>query len=227
MRITNQMLARSAAKSKIPLQQNSLLDIWRQSESGKSNSLLSALSRTSDSNFPLQNISKKENSRLEESAKRLSEAASKLNETGENSLFGRAEAEGNTQEIVSGVEEMVSAYNTTLEYLKNSGSTLNRFYLQELNSYAREKSEALKAAGVTRDKNGSLKIDEEVLKSADIESLRAAFGSGSGFTEKTGYAAVRTAENAAAENASLLSGYDAGGRVYFDSFEANKYNFWG
>lgn len=227
MRITNQMLARTAAKSKIPLQQNSLLDIWRQSESGSSNSLLSALSRTSNSKFPIQSISKKENSKLEESAKRLSEYASKLNETGENSLFGKAEAEGNTEEIVSGVEEMVSAYNTTLEYLRTSDSTLNSFYLQELKSYASDQSEALKTVGITRNKDGSLKVDQEKLKAADIDSLKAAFGSGSGFTEKAGYVGGRAAENAAAMNASLLSGYDASGRSYFDSFEMNKYNFWG
>lgn len=226
MRITNQILARTAAKSGIPLQQNTLLDIMNKSNSD--NNWVSGLKNTSKSNLFGDVKFSKQQEKLKKSADSLRTFATKLNDSGEDSLFAKAQESQSTEELISNIEGMVNSYNTTLENLKGSNGTLDQFYLQELKDAADAKSGELKAIGITRGKDGSLSIDEAALKNADIDSLKSVFGGTSGFTDKIGYIADRVSANADAAKASLSSGYDAGGIMsYFNAFETNKYNFWG
>lgn len=226
MRITNQMLARTAQKSGIPIQQNSLLNIMNK-KSSSSSDLLSSLGNTSQTNSLLQNLNHKDNKQLEVAAESLSSYASKLFEEGEGSLFGKAEASGDTSELVKQISNMADAYNKTVKYLKSSDSPLNRFYLQELQSYVSDHSEAMKEVGVTRNNDGSLSVNRDTLSAAGIDALKAAFGSASGFSEKVGYVSGRVAENAAALDDSILSGYNSSGKEALSSFAKNMYNFWG
>lgn len=223
MRITNQMMARTAAKTGIPLQQNTLLDIMNK----QSNSVGNTITPTGNTNSFLQKLNSKSSAQLKGAAENLSDYAEKLYDDGKDSLFAKAEASGDTSELVAHITSMAEAYNKTLKYLGSSDSALNKFYGQELKNYASDHSSALQAVGVTRNKDGSLSIQKDVLSAADLDSLKAAFGSTSGFTDKVGYVAGRTAENASAASASILSGYDKNGTDYWNSFAKNMYNFWG
>ncbi len=223
MRITNQMMARTAAKTGIPLQQNTLLDIMNK----QSNSVGNMASPTGNTNSFLQKLNSKSSAQLKESAEKLSDYAEKLSDDGKDSLFAKAEASGDTSELVAHITSMVEQYNKTLKDLGSSDSALNKFYGQELKNYASDHSSALQAVGVTRNRDGSLSIQKDALKAADIDSLKAAFGSSSGFSDKVGYVAGRTAENAYAASASILGGYDKNGTDYWNSFAKNMYNFWG
>lgn len=227
MRVTNQMLAQSAKKSGIPLQQNSLLNILSKQEQSQSNSLLSNIGTSKKGISALQKLNNKENEKLHAYGTSLSEFASKLNASGEGSLFEKAQAAGSTEDIMDHVRGMVEAYNNTLDQLKNSDSGLNRFYMEELRSYVTSHSETLKAAGVTAKSDGKLSIDEDVLKKADLETLGQAFGSESGFTDKVGYVAGRVAENAKASDYSYLNQYNETGLSNWETYTANHYNFWG
>lgn len=226
MRITNQMLARTAEKTGIPLQQNSLLDIMNK-KSSSSGSLFPSVGETNHTNPYLQKQNAKNNKQLKDAAESLSEYASKLNEEGDDSLFAKAEASGNTSDLTAMITSLVDAYNKTAKGLKGSGSALDQFYAQELKSYVSDHSAALKAVGVNRNNDGSLTIQKDVLNKADVESLKKAFGSASGFSEKVGYVSGRVAENAAASSASILSGYDKNGTDFWSSFTKNMYDFWG
>lgn len=225
MRITNQMLARTAKESGIPLQQNSLLNIMSKKDSPVN--LLSSLDSTGTNNSLLQNINSKSNKKLEAAAENLSSLATKLYGQGEDSLFAKAEETGDTSELVSYIEEMADAYNETLKHLEKSDSPLNDFYSEELKSYVAEQSGALQAIGITTKKDGGLSIQKDILENAGIDSLKAVFGSSAGFIEKVGYVSGRVAENAAAMDASLLNSYDATGAESMSSFLESMYDFWG
>ena len=226
MRITNQMLARTAQKSGIPLQQTSLLDIMNK-KSASASDWASSLGNTKNTNSLLQNLSDKENKKLGEAAKNLSGYAAGLLGDGEDSLFAEAEKTGDTKELVDHISGMVDSYNKTIKQLKGSDSALNGFYLQELKNYAAENEDALKAAGITRNKDGSLSVDKDTLSAAGPDVLKAAFGGASGFTEKVGYVSGRVAENASAYSNSILSGYNSAGKEALSSYAKNMYNFWG
>lgn len=226
MRITNQMLAKTAAKSGIPLQQNTLLDIMNKKKSSSDN-WFSSIGNTEKTNSLLQGQNTKNSKQLEAAAESLSDYAAKLYEEGEGSLFAEAEATGDTSKLVETITKMADSYNKTVKYLKGTDSMLNQFYLQELKGYVSENKKAMEKAGVTLDKDGSLRVAADVLKAADLETLKAAFGSGSGFTEKTSYVGSRVAENAVAAQESLAGTYGSNGKEYLNAIAQNKYNFWG
>lgn len=226
MRITNQMIARAAVKSGLPIHQNTLLD-YMGSSAVTGNTLLSSLGNTGKANSALQGLGKKHNKQLEASAQSLQDIAAKLLADGENSLFEKAKKTGDTSEIVSNVEKLAESYNKTLKYLKESDSSLNKFYLQELQSYTAEQSGVLKAVGITRNKDGSLSVQKDTLKNADVENLEAAFGNASGFSDKINYVSGRVAENAAAWDTGYLSGYSNTGKEFYNAFAKSMYDFWG
>ena len=146
MRITNQMMARTAAKTGIPLQQNTLLDIMNK----QSNSVGNMISPTGNTNSFLQKLNSKSSAQLKEAAENLSDYAEKLYDDGKDSLFAKAEASGDTSELVAHITSMAEAYNKTLKYLGSSDSALNKFYGQELKNYTSDHSSALQAVGVVR-----------------------------------------------------------------------------
>lgn len=226
MRITNQMLARTSAKTGIPLQKNTLLDIMNKSSSVSSNPLSSVGSKNNISSV-LQKQNKRSNEQLKSSAERLSDYASKLNDESANSLFAKAQASGDTSELVANITGMTDAYNKTLKNMNGSDSALNKFYAQELKSYVSDHAAALRAVGITTNKDGSLNVQKDALMAADLDSLKAAFGSTSAFSEKVGYVSGRIAENAAVSSASILGGYDSNGLDYWNSFSKSMYDFWG
>ena len=197
MRITNQMLAKTAAKSGIPLQQNSLLNIMTKQYQSEENGLLSKIGKKKDDDLTfaaLQQLKNRKNEKLQKHADSLNEFATKLNAAGEDSLFGKAEKSESTEEIVTNVSDH---------------------------------REALSAAGVTAGADGKLVIDEEKLKNADLETLKKAFGSTSGFTDKVGFIAGRVSENASASEYAFLNQYNEKGIANLESYVANHYNFWG
>lgn len=227
MRITNQMMQNTAKRTGIPLQQNTLLDIMNKSSSSTGGMLPSVGTTKSSTNAFLEKINSESRKELKEAAESLSDYAAKLAEDGEGSLFANAEASKDTSELVEHIKGMAQAYNNTLKHLNGSDSGLERFYRQELNSYLTEHADALKKVGVTKKKDGGISIDEKTLKAADIDSLKAAFGSSSGFSSKAGFVGGRVAESAKVSSASILGGYNSSGRDFWNSFTQNMYNFWG
>lgn len=230
MRVTNQMIAKTALKSGIPLQQNSLLNIMTKQYQSEENGLLSKIGKSKDSDLTaaaLKKLKGQKTEKLQKNASALSEFASKLNEAGEDSLFANAAKNESTADIITNVQGMVDAYNNTLDQLKKNDGELNKFYLEEMQSYVSGHKDALGAAGVTAGADGKLAIDGEKLKNADLATLEKAFGSTSGFTDKLGYIGGRVAENATASDYAFLNQYNEKGLSNLESYGANHYNFWG
>lgn len=221
MRITTNMLAQSAAKNGMQFQRTTLLDILNDSSSGN---ILNGLNQTSNAT----NVLKKNNyTKLETATDLLNKSATNLLNADKTSLFGKAEENKDTKDIVKAVEKTVEEFNDTLKQLKSTGDTLSTFYKQQLVALPGESKEILAQVGITQDKDGNLVVDEKALEAADFDTLKKAFGSDSTFTQKLAYISGRVNDNAAANLNSLSSQYGANGLSYSNSFDSNKYNFWG
>ena len=229
MRITTQMLNETSRRTGIPVNQTSLLDIINNEDSALDP--LSGSKKKSNNIFgmasPVDRMQKDSYKKLEKSADSLKECAAKLGEVGADSLFQKAEKDQSTEALTSEIQKMVDAYNDTMEQLKKSGGAMNGFYKEELASLVDGNADALKAVGITKNKDGSLKVDSKTLKEADLDSLRKAVGDGSDFTQKVSYISSRVSANASAYAESLSSQYNASGSLYSGMPGTNHYNLWG
>lgn len=223
MRITNQMLTNSAAKSGISLQRASLLDVLNnKSSSGLFGDV------GNNTNKSVSDILKKNNySKLEDTSENLNKYASKLANTDKNSIYDKAKESGELKELLSDVGKMVEEYNATMNQLKKTGGTMDEFYRRQLTEIPAGCKDALKSIGITQAKDGSLNIDEKILKNADVDTLKKALGSETKFASRLSFVSNRINENASANVTSALSRYTSNGSSYMNSFEANKYNFFG
>ena len=217
MRITTQMLAHSAAKSGIPFQQTTLLDILNKKSSFSG--LLNGVNASADATA----IAKKKNySKLEDISGNLNGYASSLVATDKNSIYDRAKESGSTKDIVSSAKKMVESYNATLKQLRETGDTLNEF-----KDIPAGDKEALKSIGITQAKDGSLSIDEKVLQSADADTLKKVLDGDTGLASKTSFVSGRISQNAASNVVSTSSQYTSNGSSLLSALETSKYDFWG
>lgn len=222
MRITTQMLDASARKAGLPVNNVSLLNYVNGNDSGSN--LLSALK---DKKTTAVNTTKKtEYEKLEKAADDLSQRVSFFTELGEVSAFAKARAEGDNTELYKNVNSLVDSYNSTLKALKAAPGTLNDFYGQSLKELVSENSELLNSIGVTVAKDGSLSVDQDKLKEADVDTLEKALGSGSDLSKKLSFLAGKIADNAETNLDSLSSQYGSDGSAYIAAMN-NKYNLWG
>lgn len=223
MRITNQMLAKSAAKSGISLQGTSLLNILNHKSSS---GLLGSIGN--NTNTSASKILKKNNySKLEDLSENLNKYASKLTDSAKDSIYDKAKEGGNTKDILSDISKMIEGYNATMKQLKITGGTMNEFYRQQLKDISTGSKEALKGIGITQEKDGSLAVNEKTLQNADADALKKALGSESGFVSKLSFISNRINQNASVNVMSASSRYTSNGSAYMGSFEESKYNFWG
>ena len=127
MRITTQMLANSAAKSGIPIQRTSLLDIINNKSS---QNLLGTIGKsTNTTRSSATDILRKNNyAKLEELSEKLDQSAEELVGTDKDSIYDKAKESGDTTDILSDAKKMVEAYNATMKQLKTTGGTMNEFY---------------------------------------------------------------------------------------------------
>lgn len=136
--------------------------------------------------------------------------------TGEEAAKYRSQAE-------TEIEGFVSDYNRLITSLSKEGGNVNSIYLKQLQDYYRSAKSSLSEAGILQNNDGTLSVDKEALKKADISLLQKTFGSEGSFAGK-----VKTrAENivsSAQTNLSLLNksmytgsyGYDRSGSDIFD-----------
>ena len=163
MRITTQMLANSAAKSGIPIQRTSLLDIINNKSS---QNLLGTIGKSMNTTSTgATDILRKNNyAKLEDLSEKLSQSASKLAGSDKDSIYDKAKESGDTTDILSDVNKMVEAYNATMKQLKTTGGIMNEFYQQQLKNIPAGSKESLESIGISQAKDGSLIVDEKVFR---------------------------------------------------------------
>lgn len=219
MRVTNQMLDAVAKKAGITLQRTSLLDYVNNDSSNMfTSSALTTGNITSS-------VRKECFEKLEETADQLLEKINFFTAEGTDSIFEKARQSGNLEEIQEGVEAFVDAYNDMRKELKNTSSPLNDFYREMMQEAVSENNEAFSKLGITISRDGSLKIDQDRLKTADVDSLEKLLGNTGTFSAKMAFLATRISDNAQENVQSFSSQYNYAGNLY--SALSSKYDFWG
>lgn len=226
MRITNNMIINRSSKKGIhnTYQRTALLSLLHKNSS--STDIFGRIGQTSSKNNASALLMKNTYTKLEDSSEKLSKYASSLLETEKDSIYDKAEESGSTSSIVSNVSKLVEEYNSTINQLNKAGGSMNEFYRQQLKAIPSSCKDALKAIGITQQKDGSLSIDEKTLKSADTATLKKALGNDTGFASKIDFISGRVNKNAAANAASASSQYNSRGSSYSGYYGSSKYNFW-
>ena len=174
-------------------------------------------SRTSNTSLIYQN--------MKNNAGELQSAASKLVYSGDNSVFAKAEKNGNTDEVTEQIQDFVTYYNDMVRSLKNSNSRVDGSYRNMLNSYATMYQSALKETGITKQTDGTLSIDEKTLQEASMEQLQNAWGGNNSFAAKAGTTAAYVRTSAVSNlNSLITNSYSNLLRGYGNS--GNFFNFW-
>lgn len=150
--------------------------------------------------------------------------ADKLADKGDKSLFAKAKESGDTAEIVSNIKGFVSQYNSMLANLRESGTITDNSYLTQLNSISSMNRSDLESCGVTRNADGTLKVDEEKLAATDIETLEKVWNGSNSFVNRTSLWAKSVEANAERSmKAELSSSYSNLFKNYGNS--GNYFNY--
>lgn len=221
MRITTQMLNNAARKGGIPFTCGTLLD--QVNQTGTGTDLLQVLNQKN--NIASNAAQKQKQEKLKKSADRLQQQAEKFVTGNGSSILDKYQEDGDNKEIYAGIEGLVAGWNDTQKQLQTLPGTLNDFYGQMLRQAATENKEALSDIGITIGKDGSLKLDSDKMKKADIDSLKKILSGSESFAEKTAFLAGRISDNAVANMNSASSQYNAAGDAY--SAFVNRYDFRG
>lgn len=218
MRMTDRVLNASALSSGLAVNNVSLVN---QLGKNRQDSLLDALEKGSGAS-----TGKKENySKLRKAAEQLAQRTEELAKEGEDSIFARAKASGDREELSQSLQEFAKNYNDTLKRLRGTGAPLDVYYSQMLQGAAKDNSKALAGVGITFGRDGSMQIAKEALEKADLEELESLFGASGSFSSKVAFLAGRISGNAQANEASSSSQYDASGHSY--AAYSNLYDNWG
>lgn len=205
MRITTQMLNRSAEKAGLPTNRNSLLNYINGNNSNVS--LANALSK---SNKKADATKKADYEKLEKSADQTVSASDKLLTSGSENV------------TASDLQSFVDKYNDMLKSLGKSSDTLNLFYAQTAKDTVKEYKQELAELGITVAKDGTLTFDK-----AKFEKFRAEQAAGNTAVENaaTGTEAT-TQENVADETGATTqestSAGDAAGTAAATDTEGSK-----
>lgn len=222
MRVTTKMLNDSAQRAGLPINGNSLLNYVNGNSSEKT--LLNALNKNKGKSVSATQKSSYE--KVEKAADKLSQSAAELVSKTEDSVFAKADTEEGKEALYDRIADFISDYNDTLKTLRAVAGTMENFYSKSMQDEAEQNSEALKAAGITLAKDGTMSLDKNKLKQADIADIEKVFGTSGGFVSRVAFLAGRISDNAEANVDSISNQYTAAGSLS-QAAATGKYSFWG
>lgn len=215
------MLNESARKAGLPINRNSLLNYINNSSS--QNTFLDALNKRSSN--AANKEKKSEYEKLGTAAEQLQKKAELFAASEKSSLFEEAIKSGNNQKIYTNAEEFIENYNETVKSLQSASDPLGSYYNKMLKENTAENREALSDIGITIEKDGTLNLDKDKLKAADLEAIEKIFGASGTFSERAAFLAARISDYAEANAKAVSSQYNSAGNM--EAFSFNQYNFWG
>ena len=190
---------------------NSLLMSSLNTDTDNDTKVVDLLKKSSETEKSSKTTGKKseEYDSVKKSASSLKASAAVLSETGEDSIFAKAEESGDYSDLISLIERFTGDYNSLLESLSDLDTDKSANYSKELKSIISGQSEALQKVGITVDSNG---IDEETLKNADKKELKDLFQGENSVAGKVADKSIYIGANAAADQyVDSCANYTAGG----------------
>ncbi len=131
------------------------------------------------------------------------------------------------KETVSLIED----YNAMIKSMNDEQGKVNELYLKQMMGYFKNAQKDLEKLGITQKEDGTLSLDQELLKEADAETLKKVLGSEGSFVDDIGKRAENVISNAetnlAVVNKSIYAGnysYNQYGSDIFDTLLGGKYN---
>lgn len=224
MRVTTQMLNETARKARLPINNSTLLD-YINNDSSADSMLNSINGSTSAATQMLKaKVSKTGYENTDKSSEDLQNAIDKL--AGEKStVFKDARESKDTSKVTAAAQELIDKYNSLVEVMSKTSSSLDEFYKKALKGLPESIKESLEKVGITYN-SGTLEVDSDKLKKADIDSLEKIFGSDSEFMKKLSFVTDRIESNAEANLQSVSSTYSSTADI-MSSFNSSKYDFLG
>ncbi len=130
------------------------------------------------------------------------------------------------------VGSFVSDYNAMVKSMNNEAdSKVNQAYLKQMKGYFANARAALEGLGITQKNDGTLSLDQELLKAADAATIKKFLGQKGSFVDDIGKKAEDVISNAetnlAIINKDLYAGnysYNKYGSDIFDLLTGGKYN---
>lgn len=193
---------------------NSLLMSSLSTDTDNDTKVVDLLKKSSETEKSSKTTGKKseEYDSVKKSASSLKASAEILSETGEDSVFARAEESGDYSDLISLIERFTGDYNSLLESLSDLDTDKSANYSKELKSIVSGQSEALQKVGITVDSNGKLVVDEDALKNADMKALKDLFQGENSIAGKVADKSVYIGANAAADQyVDRCANYTSGG----------------
>lgn len=129
------------------------------------------------------------------------------------------------------VASLVEDYNTMVKSMSEEQGKVNEIYLNQMKGYFKNAQKDLESLGITQKEDGTLSLDQELLKAADAETLKKVLGSEGTFVSDIGNRAENVISNAetnlAVINKSIYAGnytYNQYGSDIFEALLGGKYN---
>ena len=101
-----------------------------------------------------------------------------------SSLWDESKEGYSKDNIISGIKDFVSSYNTLMTNIDNVGKIVENTYKTKFNQYVKEHEKELAEVGITIEKDGKMTIDKDKLNEDDVSALKKVFGNDSEFMKK-------------------------------------------
>ena len=132
-------------------------------------------------------VSRREYSKEElsyEDSRALKHAAKKL------SSYSYSDQD-NSETIYNTIKAYVDTYNNTLDSSLSGGEAELKHYAKQLKGLSDKYSGELEDIGITVEKDGSLTLNENLLKAADMDKVKKVFSEESDFVKKSSHISSR------------------------------------
>ncbi len=106
------------------------------------------------------------------------------------------EISGFKEKAVSEVTSMIEDYNKMVKSMTKEGGRVNELYLDQVKNYFKSSKADLEEMGITQNKDGTLEVNYETLKTADAKKLRDVFCTAGGFSDRVSKKAEDIISNA-------------------------------
>ena len=138
-------------------------------------------------------------------------------------------------DVIKEVPGLIEDYNQMMSKMTEEGGSVNTVYIKQMKSYFENAKSKLEEIGITQRNDGTLSLNQELLKAADAKKIKEVLGTTGSFVSDIGNRAANVIANAETNLAVLNKSQYAGNYTYnqygSDIFEAltsgSKYNYKG